>query len=468
MRPWISFVLFLGLSVGTGLAQELTVPDTLGWHVVSEGETMESITERYLGTSTLWRENWKLNPTVRDPHLIRPGQRLRIILERQVPARQVEIRRVARQVDKNLQQGGWQGATPGDLLKPRDGVRTLRNASTELLFDDGSILTLNENSQVFVKNVRTTLTGVKRGEIEVERGQAELVVTAPRPDLTRFEVVVGNAVTRPQVGIDGRSATRARKRESGGSEVMVYGGKAQVEAGGVAVEVGRGMGTAVPENGPPKAPEKLLPRPTTLSPKRRSEWAFNNPQFQWQTLNGAASYTVEVCHDAGCAELVERATDLTETAWKPSGLPSGDLYWRVTATAASGLDGYPSRAVPFTIAGSAADLEPPVVVAMLDGPGEITPDGTFRLGPGGFVELTAHDDAAGVEEIRFRWNDGAWTRWRTNAKLTPPASPARLEFQASDRLGRESKTWSVNVERDEEAPEEPKVEIAPGDGVGMS
>ena len=206
--PLAVLTLLLTTLVGLPVAAQGPSRDTLGWHVVQPGESLQSITERYLGTPDLWPENARLNPGIRDPHLIRPGQRIRVIVAREVPARQVEIDKISRQVDKNLQLTGWRDATEGDLLKPRDGVRTHEKSSTELLFDDGSYLTLNEYSQVFVKDVRTTLTGVRRCTIEIERGQAELTFNAPRPDLTEIEVVTGSAVTRPQVGPSQSSKTR--------------------------------------------------------------------------------------------------------------------------------------------------------------------------------------------------------------------------------------------------------------------
>ena len=245
--------------------------DTIGWHVVREGETIEQITERYLGTPKLWPENLRLNPEIRDPRLLQPGQRIQVILERQVPARRARVERVANEVDKNLQRTGWRDAAPGDELAPLDGVRTRERSSAELDFDDGSNLTLTELSQVFLKDISTSLTGVKRGSIEVERGQAELELAAARPESVEIEIVVGGTVARPRVGPAGRAQTRTRLPEAGGSQVMVYGGSSEVEAGGRAVQVPRGMGTTVPEGGAPSPPEKLLSSPSPVGPGKRSE-----------------------------------------------------------------------------------------------------------------------------------------------------------------------------------------------------
>ncbi len=450
---WLCWLLVIP-AMAQEVAEDAVPKDTIGWHVVQDGETLESITERYLGTPILWRENWRLNPDVSDPNRVFPGQRIRVILARELPARRASIQEIANQVEKNLQRSGWQGAEQGDELRPLDGVRTGERSSTELEFGEGSNLTLTELSRIFLKDVSTSVTGVRREAIEIERGQADLELVAARPDKVEIEIEIGGTVARPQVGPAGRAQTRTRKSDAGSSQVMVYGGSSEVEAGGRKVAVARGMGTSVPEGGVPAPPEKLLDAPKTVRPARGSSWAFANPPFAWRPVDGAVAYTVEVCRDAGCGSLVERAVGLTDSDWQSPSLPSGDLYWRVTAVSVSGLDGFPSRAVPFAVSGG-ADVGPPVVVAALAGAGYVTDDGVLVLGDGGAVRLAAHDDAAGVAEVRYRWDGGTWQRWR-GGDLQPPSQAATLELQATDRGGRESRIWTVRVERDAEGPEPPR------------
>ncbi len=422
------------------------------------GESLQAITEHYLGTHNLWRENLKLNPEIRDPDLLRPGQRVRVIVERQLPARSASIEEVANDVDKSRRRAAWEDAWQGDQLEPEDGVRTREQSSTRLGFDDGSILTLTELSQVFLKGLETTVTGVRRGSIEIEKGQAELLLKAPQPRLVDIEIVVGDSIARPRPGPAGTARTRSRRPTGGGAQLMVYGGSSRVEAGGAAVEVPRGMGTNVPAGGTPSPPEKLLPAPATLKPPRRAQLGYANPRFAWRPVAGAAAYVVEVCRDPRCDRLVIRAADLRAPAWHPEALPTGDFYWRVTAVSHSGLDGYPSRAVPSAILSGVLDLGPPVVVAALVGTGHVEDDGALVLGRGARIRLEGHDDASGVAEIRYRWGDDRWRVWRGRDLALPDgASGARLEVEATDNLGRKSEVWSAPVLRDESAPSPPAV-----------
>src|SRR4029450_4997432 len=136
-----------------------------------------------------------------NPHLITPGTRLRIIMKVQVPT--AEIRGVSRRVEEKPHPDPWVPARVGDKLKARDGIRTYRQSSAELGFEDGSQLRINEDALVFRREVCERQEGASRQSLEVVEGQAdvqaEAVQGAGSPDI---EVIIGQAT----------SHTRARKR----------------------------------------------------------------------------------------------------------------------------------------------------------------------------------------------------------------------------------------------------------------
>ena len=141
-----------------------------------EGETLEGITAHYLGTSERWRENWKLNPDLENPHQISPGTRLRIIMSAHVPT--AEIRGMSRRVEEKPHPDPWVPAKVGDKLRARDGIRTYRQSSAEIGFDDGSHLRINEESLVFLREVGHKLEGAPRQSLEVVEGQADVEARA--------------------------------------------------------------------------------------------------------------------------------------------------------------------------------------------------------------------------------------------------------------------------------------------------
>jgi hypothetical protein len=309
--------------------------DTIGWHVVKQGETLESITRRYLGTSEGWRENWKLNPQLASPHRLLPGQRIRVILARTLPARFARIDRVSRHVERKPEPDPWTAAKAGDRLAERHGLQTYRASSAELRFEDDTQLTLTEDSLIFLRSTKTT---PKRDstEIEIIDGNADLEKkrTAHTHDI---EIIVGSVVAKPQ-----DAAARARfRKDSGKGNVMSYRGGTSVASAGASVDVGEGMGVSVPEGQRPPQPEKLLPAPSISA----VDVAVPRPLLRWPAVAGASSYSVEICRDASCGAMVARVAGLAATEWTaPEALSAGAMHWRVTARSASGLDGYPAVA----------------------------------------------------------------------------------------------------------------------------
>lgn len=324
--------------------------DETTWHEVQPGETLQGITRATLGSADLWEDNWRLNPTLKDPHRLAPGQRILIYTRRK--GRTAEIRGLSRKVEqKPHPELSWLPAHLGDVLRTRDGVRTHERSSAELGFDDGSSLVITEMSLVFLRERGQSLEGEPaRRSVEILEGQADLAAkprkTAQAPSI---EIVVGGATATPRTTPDRDTQARARTTGAGGAQLMVYGGAADLVSGGRQVEVDEGMGSTVQRGAAPTPPEKLLPASRMFAPVPGASYDHANPRLSWQPVEGAASYTLEVCRDLACGELVERATRLRDTRFTPDGLPLGTLYVRVRAVSTTGLDGFPSPAVPFSI-----------------------------------------------------------------------------------------------------------------------
>ncbi len=319
------------------LCSSLSAEDTIGWHVVKSGDTLQGITARYLGNSAAWQENWKLNPEVKNPHRLTPGQRIRVIVAGNLPAQSALVQRVARRVEKKPEPEPWTRANPGDRLVERDGVHTFEGSSAELKFDDDTLLTLTEKSLVFLRPVKPVTPQRDRSTIEIVEGHADLEKPATTKRAHDIEIVVGGTVAKPN-----DPAAKARFRNEGKSaQVMSYRGATAVASAGAEVRVNTGMGVSVPDGQKPPAPEKLLGAPAIEA----RDVSVPRPSLRWASLQGATSYTVEVCGDRGCAQMIARATNVASREWRPSdALPAGSLFYRVTGRSSSGLDGYPAAA----------------------------------------------------------------------------------------------------------------------------
>ncbi len=346
-------------------------PDRSGWetgyHIVRPGDTLESLAERYLGDSELWRELHKLNSDVADPHRIYPGQRLRVFHE--PPTRQptARIEAVSRRVEERPQPVNWRPAAAQDLLLERDSIRTFENASARLRFDDGGAVTLTEDSLVFIRRqVPPTGDARSKKEIEVLVGQAEVASTPTAVRATDIEVVVGSARAAATAAPDRPLRTRTRRTESEAAQFMQYEGEAIVSAAGAEVALAEGTGTTVAPRQAPGPVETLLAAPQLVAPAERAELERGDARLRWSAVPGAASYVVETCADPHCGALVERVTGTTATEHALVETAGNDLYFRVTAVSPSGLDGFPSEARPFRLVDQLAPGMP-VVLLSVDG-----------------------------------------------------------------------------------------------------
>ena len=395
--------LFFALLFGFALAA--SAEDTIGWHVVKQGESLEKITARYLGTSRAWQENWKLNPDVKDPHKLAPGQRIRVILARTLPAQSALVQRVARHVEKKPEPQPWTRANPGDRLVERDGVHTFEASSAELKFDDDTVLTLTEQSLVFLRATKPVSTERNRSEIEIVDGHADLEKPANPKRAHDIEVLVRGTIAKPN-----DPAAKARFRAEGtAAQVMSYKGATAVTSAGAEVKVPTGMGVSVPEGQKPPAPEKLLGAPNVEA----RDVSVSRPSLRWPKLDGASSYTIEICRDRGCAEMIARATNITTNVWRPNeALPAGALFYRVTGRSVSGLDGYPAAAPLLIRSGVAGivttDARPSTNVAVHLHRGELRIASTRTDEDGVFVfaNVEAGEYAVAVDSRTF--HASAW------------------------------------------------------------
>ncbi len=339
-----------------------------GWHVIRPGDTLESLAIQYLGSADQWPEIHRLNPGIDDPHWIYPGRKIRVLVERPSAAPNAQVESLSRRVEARPLPVPWLPAEAGDLLLERDGLRTYANSSARLRFDDGTSATVSEDSLVFIRRQTPARAPAPRKEIEIERGQADLE-THPSSGMRapEIEIVVGAARSAARARPDGTLRARSRK-EGEGAQFMVYDGQASVAAAGRRVDLAEGTGSVVPPAAPPLPAEKLLPAPTLLAPAEGAELGLDAPELAWQEVPGAARYVVEICGDAACGRVLERRADLAAPgATLEAELPLGAAYWRATAVALSGLDGYPSPPRAVTLVPSVA---PPAPIVLL-----MTPDG---------------------------------------------------------------------------------------------
>ena len=437
------------LIIATGAAVAgPTFEDTVEPYVVKPGDTISRITHNLLGDAYFWRDNWALNPQVKDPDKLRIGQVLQIISKRKIIAESARVTEAINRTEKMLAPPEWQPAKTGDQLDSGDGLRTRRNSTAELRFNSESSLRLEEFSQVFLASKQTSMRGVDRGSVKVERGAVGLVFAPLKKPRTQIELITGPAVTRvqPQAEIGGE--LRAAPLEDGGAKVMVYQGQSEVEAAGAKVAVSQGMGTRVPDQGPPLPPVKLLPAPVPAPSALR--WNYSNGILRWQAVERAAEYLVEVCADSECRQPLQRATRAAgQLSHQVEPLPQGLSYWRVRAISDQQLDGHPSAAATVQVDDPRPDLAGPMLALQPISGFVRDQSGNYRLGPNAVLKVHLHDEMSGVERLELGSSAGEWRTSDDALLKLAELTELPTQLRATDQLGNVTR---VTIEWPEASP----------------
>jgi hypothetical protein len=445
----LSSVALLATPVLAFAAERPSDLPTDAYHLIRPGDSLHAVAERYLGDAARWRELVPLNPEVRDPNLLTPGGRLRLRLDATLSAKTALVARISRQVEERPEPTDWRQAAPGDLLREKDGLRTFDASSAALRFGDGRDLVITENSLIFLRVAGQKLRSERIDSVEIVAGQADLEgKIASRHAGDDVEILVGGSRARVRAEADGTVATRARRPEAGGAHLMVYQGASAVESAGKKVDLAAGTGTVVPQGGGPGPAEKLLPAPTLEAPTAAARLGFTNPTFQWREVAGATGYTFEICSDPRCGTLHRRHIDLVATRHNET-LPAGTYFWRVTARAASGLDGFPSEPSEVVITGTGVDQLPPTArVSIAAGPSTYFAD-RLILGKGATLQLAAADDAGVAStELLLDGKPVAESAWRGGW----PNGEHTLAAVVVDQVGNRAQVAPVKIVADAEAP----------------
>lgn len=210
---------------------------------VKPGDTLWSISNKYLKDPKKWDVILKYNNLPSNPYAALPGMKLRvpvsIIKEEYRAARFTDIVNDVRLRKKDTSL--WQKADIKDELYNGDTLRTNVDSKADIRFYTGQILNLLSNSMVVLRPPK------KEADIHLISGQIKSVDT---------KVITAAAKIVPKVA---GTEFGAKIKEDLTTLVQVYKGKAIVEAKGKKVEVNEGFGTEVKIDMPPSPPIKLPP-----------------------------------------------------------------------------------------------------------------------------------------------------------------------------------------------------------------
>lgn len=300
-------------------------------YTVRKGDTLYTLASKYLSKTADFQTVQRLN-NVADPHNIPPGTILRIpdaLLRTEPVVGQISSFRGAVTIDGRQAELG---------AKVRQGMRveTGPNAFVTITLPDASAISLPSQSRIRIEKLRRVLLsgGFDRNFV-LEAGRSRATVTPIKDSGSNFRVTTPLSVSAVR-GTDFRVAL-----DPGGERALteVVGGTVGVapDEDKDEIAVPRSFGTVATPAGI-EQPTALLPGPKLLQVERTGE---DGVQIGMQAVDGATRYRTQLATDVGFQNVIAETVSDTPTA-SFSGLGNVSFFVRLTAIAASGLEGLPA------------------------------------------------------------------------------------------------------------------------------
>ncbi|WP_095959379.1 FecR family protein [Corallococcus macrosporus] len=269
-----------------------------------------------------------------------PAQLQLAYVERPTQPSVARLRAASGAVEAGASETQLRPRTVGDSLYPGELLRTGEAAQAELALADGSTVRVVENSLVKVGAIELMANLQRKVRLDLLRGTVE-TDAAPGGEDSIFEVRTRGAVA----GVRG-TRFRVSAQDDGTSRLETLEGKVALSAEQAEVEVAGGQGSRAKPGSPPESPRPLLTAPTLVGP--RGGTFPTAPKLAWRTLEGAATYRVELARTADFAADVQ-TFDTASTELAVPGPRQGKWFWRVMAVDGDGFVGFPSKIYAFDV-----------------------------------------------------------------------------------------------------------------------
>ena len=257
----------------------------------------------------------------------------------------------------------WASAQEGKLLYDRDAIQTLGKSAAEITFDEHTVLDMGENSLVIIKKLtRDTVHREKRSFMVLADGDLRGTLAAGGKDAVMLEIGTPGAMIRATGGAPAAAPVdfKISVNPDQSSTIAVYGGTAEVQAGGKTVQVGANQATVVALNGKPIDPGNL-PRPVRLTaPGLDAAFVYRDlppkVRFAWDKGVDATGYHLVLARDRYFRDIVTDET-VSQNRFRHGNLKSGTYFWKVSSLSAT-VEGLFSETGRFRVVN---DQSPPVL-----------------------------------------------------------------------------------------------------------
>jgi len=218
-------------------------------------------------------------------------------------------------------------------LKAGDEILTESGSSTTLVFGDGSILVLRENSDLTLETLESYGDeDVFNSQLKLNRGRTDNKVNPFKKPGSRFEIHTPSATAAVR-----GTVFRVAVPDQTTTNTEVLEGKVDVANDGGKTPVPGGFGTVAKLDSPPSPPVVLLPAPNL---SEVSDLIERLPlRFLLPEIENASSYRIQITKDSTFQSLDYDGITPTPSA-KIAELPDGKYLMRVRGIDDKDLEGF--------------------------------------------------------------------------------------------------------------------------------
>lgn len=432
----------------------------LGEYIVKTGDSCWSIAAKLFGSGNKYKLIHRYNDLGPMPHLLKPGQVLRLPVDSTGPDASVSwIRRDVKAKPPRMHD--WLAARKDMALWRLYRVATGDDSAAHIVFEDESDLKLRQQALLVIYggSARRAARKKRKTKTRVVLEQGTVVGGIREPDAEGSLQVKTKAA---QVDLS-KAEAQVQVDEAQAALVSVYLGLALVKGRGKQVEVPQDYGTRVEKGKRPETPRKLPARPEWEAELRDlvvlvppgSPGLF---EARWQKARRASRYRIELARDKRFRQVVvDAVVGQGVLRFRAQDLEPGSYYARVSSRDALGLESRPSKRLRVEVAELASSrplaldaetgyeavgllkLTLPAIEGLemsVDG-GDYVPAAPIRLAePGEHVIRARLAGQPQGSELRVKLLAVRAKLVVTGGPLDVGAAPASVEIEVSDEKGR--------------------------------
>ena len=273
----------------------------------------------------------------------------------------------------------WVKASKGMKLYNRDAIQTSSNSSASIMFDEGNLVQIGENSLLIIRHFEEDIfISQRRSQILMINGEINGRVSGSENKSVLMEVSLPNGVA--SIRSHGASGDQAEFKitvnPDKSSTISLYSGSAEITSRGKTVKVEENQSTKINLMGFPSPPVFLPEVPRLVLPEMKKTYYFRElpPQirFMWTVLDNVSNFHFVLAQDPAFEKTLVNEK-FSRSYFDHGNLKIGHYFWRVSSVGEVGESAF-SQTGQFQVL---QDLEPPSL--RVEFPPEFIDHGEFVL-----------------------------------------------------------------------------------------